>query len=361
MSAWSCTPQATSSRPFDEHASGARADVLVLTDPIMALHDPGAGHPERPARLSAAREALEAAQGITWRQPKPATREQLALVHDAAHIDSVESFRGRTASLDPDTSVSERSVEAACLAVGAGIDAVDAVMTGEDGHAFVLARPPGHHAEPQTAMGFCLFNNIAVAAAHAISAHGLERVLVLDWDVHHGNGTQRAFETRRDVLFCSLHQYPFYPGTGASDEIGVGAGEGYTVNVALPPGCEDADYVAAFDDVVLPIADVFEPQLVLVSAGFDAHRRDPLAGMQLGEDAFASMAAMTSDLAARHAGGRVVLFLEGGYDLDALKGSVRACVDALSGATRPDTKLAPRRAAEALRLVKARHRERYRL
>lgn len=335
--------------------------MLVLSDPIMALHDPGPGHPERPERLAAVLTALEDAEGVRWRQPTPASREQLARVHDATHIDHIESFRGRNGSIDPDTCLSERSVEAACLAVGGGVNAVDAVMAGEDRHAFVLARPPGHHAEPQTAMGFCLFNNIAVAAAHAAAAHDLDRVLVLDWDVHHGNGTQRAFENRRDVLFCSLHQFPFYPGTGSIDEIGIAAGEGYTVNVALPPGCDDGDYAAAFDDVVLPIADAFAPQLVLVSAGFDAHRRDPLAGMELDEEAFATMAALTSQLATRHADGRVVLFLEGGYELDSLGRSVRACVDALSGATPPPLKPDPHRATEALRLVKARHRERYRL
>jgi len=234
-------------------------------------------------------------------------------------------------------------------------------MTSDDTQALVLARPPGHHAEPQTAMGFCLFNNIAVAAAHATDAHALERVLVLDWDVHHGNGTQHAFENRRDVLFCSLHQFPFYPGTGAIDEIGIAAGEGYTVNVALPPGCDNGDYLAAFSDVVIPLADAFAPQLVLVSAGFDAHRADPLAGMQIDEGAFAAMAAMTQQVAQRHADGRLVLFLEGGYDLASLAASLRACVDVLGGAPPPDERPEPRRGGEAIRLVKARHRPRWKL
>jgi acetoin utilization deacetylase AcuC-like enzyme len=329
--------------------------MLVLHDELMQEHDPGHGHPEAPARLAAVKAALEALPGLVWRAPKQASREHVERVHDAAYVERIERLRGRATTLDADTHLSEASVDAAFLAAGAAVDAVDAVMSGEHKTAFALVRPPGHHAEAATAMGFCIFNNVAVAAAHAIGAHGLERVLVVDWDVHHGNGTQHSFSARRDVLFVSLHQFPFYPGTGSAEESGSGAGLGFTINIPFPGGCDDADYRAAFADVVLPAADAFAPELVLVSAGFDAHRRDPLANMLVSEEGYADMAAGLRAVAERHAKGRIVLTLEGGYDLTALAKSARATVEVLEGTTPADGPASPTRGAGAITRVRAVH------
>ncbi|MBW2456190.1 MAG: histone deacetylase [Deltaproteobacteria bacterium] len=306
--------------------------MLLISDERMLLHDPGSGHPECPDRLRAVTEALEGVEDSSWAKPEPATREQIERVHTVDHVDKVEGLRGRTGALDMDTTTSPGSVEAAYLAAGAALDAVTEVVSGHYRHAWALVRPPGHHAEAEAAMGFCLFNNVAIAAAHARAELGCERVLIVDWDVHHGNGTQRSFYERDDVLFFSLHRYPFYPGTGVAGETGRGAGEGYTVNVPFPGGQGDGDYLAACEQLLVPIADAYAPDLVLVSAGFDAHRRDPLGGMEVTEDGYAAMASLVQGIAQRHAEGRVVLLLEGGYDLEALGGSVRRCVETLNGA-----------------------------
>ncbi len=260
--------------------------VLLLTDPAMLAHDPGPGHPERPARLEAALAALRAqpVAGTDWRAPGPATREQVARVHDPMYVDAVDALRGQYAVLDGDTFTSPRTVEAAWLAAGAAIEAVEAVVRGEARRAFALVRPPGHHAERDHAMGFCFFNNIAIAAAHARESLGCERVLIVDWDVHHGNGTQHTFEERRDVLVFNTHQFPLYPGTGGAPETGRGEGDGFTVNVPLPRGSGDADYAAVYEQLLIPIAEAYRPDLVLVSAGFDAHRDDPLSDMAVTEE-----------------------------------------------------------------------------
>ncbi len=309
--------------------------MLLITDERMQLHDPGRGHPESPERLRAVAEALDGVSDSTWAKPEPASRQQIERVHTAEYVDRVERFRGRSGALDPDTTTSPQSVEAAYLAAGAALDAVTEVVSGHYRHAWALVRPPGHHAEADEARGFCLFNNVAIAAAHARDELGSDRVLIVDWDVHHGNGTQHSFYDRDDVLFFSLHRYPFFPGTGAADETGRGAGQGYTVNVPFPGGQGDGDYLAAFEALLVPIADRFAPDLVLVSAGFDAHRRDPLGGMDVTEDGYGAMAAVVQRVAERHADGRVVLLLEGGYDLAALGGSVRRCVEVLNGAPAP--------------------------
>jgi acetoin utilization deacetylase AcuC-like enzyme len=221
------------------------------------------------------------------------------------------------------------------LAAGAAVGAVEEVWSGRVQNAFALVRPPGHHAEAQGAMGFCLLNNAAIAA-EAARRLGAERVMVLDWDVHHGNGTQHVFEQRRDVLYLSSHQYPYYPGTGASHEVGTGAGAGYTVNCPLPPGQGDADYGAVFHDLFLPAGEAFRPDIVIVSAGFDAHARDPLADMLVTERGFAAMCTSLAELALRQCGGKLVLLLEGGYNLEALAQSVRACLEVMTGARRED-------------------------
>jgi acetoin utilization deacetylase AcuC-like enzyme len=285
--------------------------------------------------------------GTVRRPPRPATRAELLAAHTAVHVARVEALSGQSASLDPDTHLSPRSVDAAYLAAGASVVAVEEVLAGRAANAFALVRPPGHHAEPERAMGFCLFNNAAVAAQAALT-HGARRVLVLDWDVHHGNGTQACFEARRDVLYQSLHQFPFYPGTGAVQEIGTGEGEGFTVNCPLPGGQGDGDYAVAFHELLLPIAEAFAPDLVLVSAGFDPHEDDPLGGMQLTERGFKAMATAARRLAESCCRGKLVLLLEGGYSLSGLARSVHACVESLQGANEELPQGGGRRALEAV-------------
>jgi acetoin utilization deacetylase AcuC-like enzyme len=306
--------------------------TFLYTDERMLGHRPGAGHPESPARLESllAEFARAPVPGVVEQHPRPATRAEMEGVHTPAYVGSLAALSGQSARLDPDTVVSPHSWEAASLAAGAAVQAVEAVWSGKAANAFVWARPPGHHAEQAEAMGFCLINNVAVAA-EAGRRLGAERVLILDWDVHHGNGTQHHFESRRDVLFMSSHQYPFYPGTGAPDEVGKGEGRGFTVNCGLPPGQTDADYGAVFEDLFLPIAEAWKPDLVLISAGFDPHEADPLAQMRVTERGFAAMCTGVRELAEAHAKGRLVLLLEGGYDLAALARSARACLEVLTG------------------------------
>jgi acetoin utilization deacetylase AcuC-like enzyme len=313
------------------------ADVLLITDEAMLNHAPGGGHPERPDRLRAIVDLLKESpvEGTRWMNPAPAKRQWIKRVHEAKYLDQIDSLRGSSAQLDEDTFVSPGSVEAAYLAAGAAVEAVNAVCSSAC-TAFSLVRPPGHHAERERAMGFCLLNNIAIAAAHAIAELGIERVLIVDWDVHHGNGTQHLFEDRQDVLVFNAHQWPLWPGTGALGEVGVGDGEGLTVNCPLPPGFADAGYVSLFKRVLIPIANSYKPQLVLVSAGFDAHRDDPLGGMNVTEHGFAAVCAIVREMANEHAQGRLALMLEGGYDLRGLSHSVHECVKALVGPTFAD-------------------------
>ncbi len=311
--------------------------TLILTDDHFLAHDTGPGHPERPARLAAIREALARSPlpGLREAKPRAATREELLRIHDEAHLDAVERARGRSGAFDADTPFSEASADAAFLAAGAAIGAVEAAVRGEADAAFALVRPPGHHATPAGAMGFCLLDNVAVAAAHATAALGCERVLLVDFDVHHGNGTQDAFWSRRDVLFVSTHRFPFYPGTGALEETGAGDGAGHTVNVPLPGGTGDEVYAAIFRELVEPLAGAYRPDLVLVSAGYDPHEDDPLGGMAVTRAGFGAMASSLRRIADRHARGRLALVLEGGYDLDGLAAGVRATLEAAAGADEP--------------------------
>jgi acetoin utilization deacetylase AcuC-like enzyme len=306
--------------------------TLITTDKRFLAHDPGAGHPESPARLQAILADLERAPppGAVFETPRAATDAEIDAVHSPEYRRTLEGLGGRRARLDPDTAMSEGSWEAARLAAGAAVGAVEAVMAGRAANAFALVRPPGHHAEQARAMGFCLLNNAAVAAAAARRA-GAARVLVLDWDVHHGNGTQHIFAGRADVMYMSVHQYPFYPGTGATHEVGTGAGRGFTVNCGLPGGQNDADYGVVFHDLFLPAARAFAPELVIVSAGFDPHERDPLADMEVTDRGFAAMCSAVTELAGQTCGGKLALLLEGGYDLGALAGSVRACLEVMGG------------------------------
>jgi acetoin utilization deacetylase AcuC-like enzyme len=312
-----------------------RLPTLLFADPLMLGHQPGTAgnhHVEHPARLAALLGDFDQrpVAGVTRAAPRPATVDELAAVHHRPYVEAMVALGGKYAEIDEDTSVSPGSLPAALLAAGGAVAAVEAVWHKRAQNSFVWARPPGHHAEAATAMGFCLFNNVAVAAA-AARGLGAERVLIVDWDVHHGNGTQHIFEHRRDVLTMSAHQYPHYPGTGAGDEIGRGEGAGHTVNCALPAGQDDADYGQVFTEVFVPIADQFRPNLIIVSAGFDAHAADPLGDMLVTERGFAAMCTATRRLAEAHCDGRLVLVLEGGYDLGGLVASSRACLEVLTG------------------------------
>lgn len=313
-------------------APQAPACLLVDDARFDAHHNPRGEHPERPERLVAAREGLFAAvpaPSLTRAQPTLATEAELATVHDAAYVSDVYARLSEGEGfLDEDTFFSAGTKDAALLAAGAGLTIGQELVTSATSRAIALMRPPGHHAEPKRAMGFCLFNTVALAAKRA-RACGAERVVIIDWDVHHGNGTQAAFYDDPNVLFISLHQWPLYPGTGASHEIGVGAGKGYTVNFALPAQSGIETYAAAFGHVVR-IVQAYGPDLVLVSAGFDAHARDPLAQMSLEAEAYGAFTRALTGLR-RNDGASVPLglFLEGGYDLIGLKDSVRATATAL--------------------------------
>jgi acetoin utilization deacetylase AcuC-like enzyme len=311
--------------------------VGLYDDSLFREHDAGEGHPEAPARLEAVRRGLREAgleARLIGRTPRPVTREELQRVHTAEHVDRIASSQGRTMRFDPDTQAGPRSYEAALLAAGAVVDAVDQVVGGDLDRAFCCVRPPGHHAESDRAMGFCLFNNVAVAAAHAL-ARGLERVLVVDFDVHHGNGTQAIFWEDPRVLYVSSHAYPFYPGTGGLAEVGEGKGEGFTVNLPLGPGTGDAEYARVYRDFVVPIGRAFDPQLLIVSAGFDPYADDPLAPMQVTRDGFGEVARACLETTAGSAGGRAVVALEGGYHPEGLAGGAAATVEALLGVARP--------------------------
>jgi acetoin utilization deacetylase AcuC-like enzyme len=312
--------------------------VGLFDDPLFRAHDAGPGHPERPERLDALREGIRAA-GLEPRleilAPRDATREDLLRVHTAEHVDRIAATGGRTVRFDPDTQAGPRSAAAALRAAGAAVDAVDRVLDGGLDRAFCLVRPPGHHAEADRAMGFCLYNNVAVAAAHAL-ARGLSRIAVIDFDVHHGNGTQHSFEDDPRVLYVSSHAFPFYPGTGALEEMGRGAGHGFTVNLPLPPGMGDGEYARVYRDLVAPIARAFDAELVLVSAGFDAWGGDPLAPMALTARGYEELAAVCLGAAQGRARGRAVFVLEGGYDLGGLAAAAAAVTRALLGdETRP--------------------------
>ena len=301
--------------------------MRVYTHTACLAHDTGPDHAERSARLSAVTDALRAGlPALDWHEAPRATRGQLLRAHAPDLLDAVlETHPAQRILLDPDTVLSPASAEAALRAAGAAVAAVDAVLTGKTRRAFCAVRPPGHHATRDAAMGFCLFNNIAVAALHALDKHGLERVAIVDFDVHHGNGTQAIFERDPRVLFASSHQWPLYPETGARNETGVGN----IVNMPLPVDAEGVLFRRAWADVLLPAVDDFRPQLLLVSAGFDAHWRDPLAQLRLQAGDYTWISEELVALANRHCGGRMVSSLEGGYDLAALAESSVAHVGAL--------------------------------
>ncbi len=309
---------------------------LYLRHPLSLEHDTGP-HPENPARIRAIEAALdgEGWHGLELVEAPPASREQILRVHARPHIEAIESLSLRGGgSIDADTVVSARSYEAAMRAAGAATHAVDRLLDDSAiGFAFCGLRPPGHHAERERAMGFCLFNNVAIGVAHGL-ARGLKRAMVVDWDVHHGNGTQEVFYESPEVLFASIHQSPLYPGTGSPAERGRGAGEGLTVNLPVEPGAGPDEFLSIVQTVIAPLARDFDPGLIAVSAGFDAHRADPLADCMLDEAAYADLAASIRDLAAELEI-PVLICLEGGYALAALAASVNATLAAFSGSAAP--------------------------
>jgi acetoin utilization deacetylase AcuC-like enzyme len=314
--------------------------VLYFSHPACSEHDPrqgSYGHPEQPDRLRAIETALAERDWLGWerREAPAAAEEDLLRVHPEQHVEGIrELCRSGGGAIDADTFAGERSYEAALHAAGGACAMTRALLAGEANAGFCAVRPPGHHAEPERAMGFCLFDNVAVAAALAIAELGLQRVFVLDWDVHHGNGTAEIFRRRDDVLFASIHQGGIFPGTGPREDAGSGPGEGYTINLPVPGGSDEGLWLSLLEDEVLPAAAEFRPQLVLISAGFDAHRDDPLAGCRLEASSFARMASLVHD-AAGDWGAPVGAVLEGGYHLSALAESVVATMAALADGTHP--------------------------
>ena len=322
--------------------------LAIVSSPRFADHLTPPGHPERVERHAVMQVVADEfrQRGGKIVEPRPARREELVRVHDADYVTFLSETAGRAIALDPDTYTSPDTYEVATLGAGATLTAVDHVLDGPSGtRALVLVRPPGHHAERNRAMGFCFLNNVAVAAAHA-RARGLARVAIVDYDVHHGNGTQWSFYTDPSVLFVSSHQYPYYPGTGAADEIGAEAGAGFTVNLPLAAGATDADYERVYNAVAWPILKAFAPQLILISAGFDAYKDDPLAGMRLEAECFGRLTARAAAIANDCCEGRVVAVTEGGYHLKGIADSLRSVVAALEGkstqASAPTAAGAPR-------------------
>jgi acetoin utilization deacetylase AcuC-like enzyme len=304
--------------------------TAFLADPISKRHDPGPGHPESPARFDAVVKGL-AQFRLTPYTPRSATDDEVALCHTRQYIRTArhEVEEGFSELTTGDTSLSHETFDVALRAVGTVLHAVDLVFTGQAANAFCVVRPPGHHASANRGMGFCMFNNIACGARYAQRQHGAERVMIVDWDVHHGNGTQDIFYDDGSVLFFSTHQYPWYPGTGAAEETGEGKGRGMTLNCPLPSGAGRAEVWQAFQETLKPAAEAFRPDLVMVSAGFDSRLGDPLGHFTLGDRDFADLTRVLRDIAAKHANGRLVSVLEGGYNLYGLTKAAQAHAAAL--------------------------------
>ena len=307
----------------------------IIQDELFLLHDTGLYHPERKERLISVAEGLRTyAHGdqLVRLKPRRATEEELRLIHPAAYIRRIQQTSGKTQTqLDSDTVASAESFEVALHAVGSLLVLIDAVQAGEIQNGFGFVRPPGHHAEPDRSMGFCLFSNVAIGAAYALGKYKLSKVLVIDFDVHHGNGTQNAFYNRSDVLYASTHQYPLYPGTGNFPEIGASEGLGFTINFPLPAHSNDDTFNLVFDKIIAPIGRSYRPDLIIVSAGYDAYVEDPLAGMEVTPLGFAGITRTILSLAQDVCDGRVVFLLEGGYHLQGLQSSVLKTLDELTG------------------------------
>ncbi len=320
-----------------------KKSCVVFTHPSCLLHDTGSGHPEQIKRLEGVLSALKkpAFSALAWHESGKASPDQLKRVHDAGYVDTLlaSSPASGYQAIDADTVLSPHTVAAALYSAGAVIDAVDHVMAGKASTAFCAVRPPGHHAEKDKAMGFCFFGNAAIGAAHAVEAHGLSRVAIIDFDVHHGNGTQDLVEGRKEIFFVSTHQSPLYPGTGAAAEKGR---LGNIMNVPLAEGDDGAVFRKAFMDKILPALENFKPEMIIISAGFDAHRDDPLGGMKLTEADYAWVTTELRKIAETHGAGRVVSVMEGGYNLSALASSVAAHVDVLMQDMSPKIKNTPK-------------------
>lgn len=301
--------------------------VALIGHPDFQQHDTGQGHPERPERLAAVHQRLTESgleQRLTVIEPVIASEDWLHRGHAAAHVNNVRRRceQGATYMEDYETMLCPASYDIARKAVGATFAGADAIASGNVDHAFCAVRPPGHHAEFDRAMGFCLFNSVVIAARYIQETHGAERVAIIDWDVHHGNGTQHILETDPSIFYFSIHQYPHYPGTGAEEERGHGEGHGATLNVPVPAGVGDDVYLKAFDEILTPALNDFKPQFVIVSAGFDAHIRDPLSMTRVTDEGFAKMTEQVLTIADEHANGRLLSVLEGGYDLESLSSCV---------------------------------------
>jgi len=308
--------------------------VGIVKDDIYLQHITDDYHPENPRRLEHIYTMLETLdqKGLTYVSPRMATHDEIALNHEPSYIDSIARTSGKPRTqLDGDTVTSQKTYEAALTAVGGALELADAIQSSRVRNGFALVRPPGHHAERSQAMGFCIFNNIAITARYLEQKHNLKNILIVDFDLHHGNGTQHSFYNDKGILYFSTHQYPYYPGTGGYEEIGDGAGRGYTVNIPMSYGMGDEDYLYAFRDILVPVAEAYLPDFILVSAGFDTHYNDPLGDMAVTETGFAAMTRILLDIAEKHCNGKVLFVLEGGYDLKGLASSVRAVIMELKG------------------------------
>jgi acetoin utilization deacetylase AcuC-like enzyme len=307
--------------------------IGIVKDDIYLEHITDSYHPEHPDRLKNIYSMLDNIDnsGIVYVSPRPATHEEIALNHDELYIESIASTQGKERRLDPDTVTSPKSYEASCMAVGGVLELADKLVAGTIDTGFALVRPPGHHAERDRAMGFCIFNNVAICARYLEKKYNFSRILIVDFDLHHGNGTQHSFYRDSKILYFSTHEYPYYPGTGWYEEIGDDEGKGYTVNVPLSHGMGNAEYLYIFKEVLAPIADIYKPEIVLVSAGFDTHCDDPLGGMRVTEGGFAEMARILLDISERHCGGKALFVLEGGYDLNGLTGAVKSVIMEMKG------------------------------
>jgi acetoin utilization deacetylase AcuC-like enzyme len=309
----------------------------IVKDKRYTEHDMGPFHVESPRRIEAIYDMLEKEISFPYLEIKPrlAKEEEIEMVHNPAYVNLIKETSGRErVYLDPDTSTSARSYEVALLATGGLLQAADFIMEGKIQNGFALVRPPGHHAEAGRAMGFCLFNNIAIAAEHLVKKRGLKRILIVDWDLHHGNGTQHSFYNRKDVLYFSSHQYPYYPGTGYWDEIGEGEGKGYTVNVPLNAGKTDEDYLYIYRKILAPISSSYKPEFILVSAGFDIYQSDPLGGMLVSDQGFGALASELLSLAHDFSKDRILFTLEGGYELEGLRQGVKQVLLQLGSAAK---------------------------
>jgi acetoin utilization deacetylase AcuC-like enzyme len=313
----------------------------VVKDNRYMDHDMGAYHPESPVRIEVLNRMLDENPPLPFLtiEPRPATDEELGWVHEKGYIDYVRSTAGRTVALDMDTTAGPKTFVTALLAAGGVLRALDLIMDGTVGNAFALVRPPGHHAEASQARGFCVFNNVAIAAEHLVRTYGLRRVLVVDWDLHHGNGTEHAFYSRPDVLYFSTHQSPFYPGSGAARDFGEGEGLGYNLNVPLRAGKGDADFLHIFERILAPVAAEYAPEFILVSAGFDVGAGDLLGGMAVTPAGFGLLAASLRAMAERTAAGRLALVLEGGYNLEVLREGTRRVLKSLTDGASPSPSL----------------------